>query len=491
MNLSQYLQGLSYTTSMTQIDHIEVQDVTADSRQIKKGGIFVCIKGGKFDGHSVAQQAVEQQAAAVVVEHDMGLENQVVVENTRSAYAILCGNHFGNPAQSMKLVGVTGTNGKTTITCLIKSILTSLGKKVGLMGTIQNEILDLVLPAKYTTPDPYQLHAMLARMLEAGCEYVVMETSSHALDQHRIDGCHFAVGIFTNLTHDHLDYHNTMEEYFKAKVKLVDMCDQFITNIDDEYGQILTDRLGGKAITCSVERDDAAYTAKDIRFSQEGNQFILVGNSIIERVKIAMPGKFSIMNSMQAIVATMTLGIKSNDAVGAIARCCGVTGRAEVIPTGDRNFTIIRDYAHAPDSLEKITLALGEFAKGRIVILFGCAGNRDRTKRAEMGEAAAKHSDFVILTSDNPRDEDQLQIINDCKPGLDKGKVPYKIIPDRYTAILWAIDNLEDGDLLILAGKGHEDYQVLHDETIYFDEKVLVEEILRQDEELKNSFAKK
>ncbi len=478
MKLNDYLAGLVYKTNINDIGDVEVLGITSDSRQVRKGYVFICIKGEKFDGHSVAEQMLDKKAVAVVTDHDMGLANQIIVENTRNAYAIICANHFGNPAKRLKLIGVTGTNGKTTITCLIKNMLEKLGRKAGLMGTIQNEIGDLCLPAKYTTPDPIQLHAMFARMVEAGCEYVVMETSSHALDQHRLDGLEFEIGVFTNLTHDHLDYHKTMEEYFEAKAKMVGMCKHIITNIDDSYGEVIAQRFGEGAITCSLDRNDADYTAKNIKYRQSGSKFVLVGNGFIERVTLAMPGKFSVMNGIQSMVTMLVLGYDSAETALALADCHGVTGRAEIIPTGDRGYTIIRDYAHTPDALEKITAALKELAEGRLITLFGCAGNRDRSKRPDMGEAAAKHSDFVVLTSDNPRGEDMMQIINDCKPGLDREKVKYKIIPDRYAAILWAIDNLKEGDLLLLAGKGHEDYQVLHDETIYFDEKVLVEEFL-------------
>lgn len=480
MTLGNYLEGITYSPVANKLLVTEITGVTSDSRQIKKGCVFVCVKGGKFDGHTAAPQAIADGAAAVVVEQDLGLSCQILVENTRSAYAILCANHFDNPSRKLRLLGVTGTNGKTTITYLLKSILAAAGKRTGLMGTIHNEILDMVLPAKYTTPDPYQLHAMLSRMVEAGCEYVVMEASSHALDQHRLDGCEFDVGVFTNLTQDHLDYHGTMEAYYLAKRRLFDHCRRAVVNLDDSYGVRLAAELGKAAVTCSLQSDMATFTAKNIECAAEGSKFVLVADSLIERIRVPMPGMFSVMNAMEAAVAAILAGISVRDTASGLSACYGVTGRAEVIPTGERSFTIIRDYAHTPDGLEKILGALRPFTKGRLVTLFGCAGNRDRTKRHLMAEYVAQGSDLVILTSDNPRDEDPLQIINDAKPGLDRYSTPYKIIPDRYTAILWAIDNLQPDDLLLLAGKGHEDYQVLHDETIYFDERVLVEQILSE-----------
>ncbi len=479
MTLQEYLKDISYTTDLTGLDQITITGVTNDSRQIKKGCIFVCIKGGKFDGHDAAAQAAAHGAAAVVAERDVGLPCQILVENSRSAYAILCANHFNNPSRRLKLIGTTGTNGKTTTTFLLKSILQAAGRKVGLMGTIHNEILDMELPAKYTTPDPYQLHAMLDRMAEAGCEYVVMEVSSHALDQHRLDGCEFEVGIFTNLTQDHLDYHKTMENYFAAKKRLFSMSRRAVINVDDPHGCQLAEELGDKALTVSLDRNDADLTAKNITFDARGTSFILVGKNMIERIRIGQPGRFSVSNAMGAAGACLLLGLSTAEIAKGLRDCPGVAGRAEVLPC-DEGYTIIRDYAHTADGLEKMISALKEYATGRVVTLFGCAGNRDRTKRAQMGEMAAKYSDFVILTSDNPRDEDPIRIINDAKPGLDRYDTPYRIIPDRYEAISWALDNARPGDILLLAGKGHEDYQVLHDETIYFDEKVVVRELLEK-----------
>ena len=479
MNLKEYLAGIAWQSDLERPDRIEISTVTNDSRQVRAGAIFVCIQGGRFDGHDMALDALRDGAAAVVVQRDLGLPEQVLVENARSAYAILCANHFGNPSRRMKLVGVTGTNGKTTTTYLVQGILEAAGKKVGLMGTIHNEILGMEFPAKHTTPDPYQLHAMLNRMAQSGCEYVVMETSSHALDQHRLDGCRFEVGVFTNLTQDHLDYHKTMEEYYKAKRKLFDIAERAVVNLDDDHGRMLAEELGDRALTYSLERDDADLTAKDIVSTARGSKFILVGRGFIERMKIRMPGRFSVSNAMAAAGVCLSLGLSPEEAAAGLDRCPGVPGRAEVID-GGTDYTIIRDYAHSPDGLEKILTALRQYAQGRLVCLFGCAGDRDRTKRPIMAECVAQNADFVILTSDNPRTEDPLRIIGDAKPGLDKYPTPYKIIPDRFDAIEWALDNAMPGDILVLAGKGHEDYQVLHDETVCFDEKEVVLRLLKQ-----------
>ena len=287
-------------------ENLEISRVTSDSRQITPGCLFVCIAGARFDGHSAAEQVLKEGAAAVVCERDLGLDQQLLVEDSREAYGILCSNFYGNPAQKMKLIGITGTNGKTTCTYLIKHILESAGKKVGLIGTIHNEIGDMVLPAKNTTPDPGELHVLFMRMAQAGCEYVVMETSSHALDQKRLAGCRFAVGVFTNLTQDHLDYHGTMENYYQAKKKLFDLSDAAVINIDDEYGRRLTQEIPCPAITFSIHTDTADFTAKDIRPTVDRNRFTIVGNAQIGRVSFSMPGEFSVANAMAAGVIQLS-----------------------------------------------------------------------------------------------------------------------------------------------------------------------------------------
>ncbi len=476
MKLRELLQRLEYQTALPDL---EITGVTSDSRQVREGYLFVAIKGGRFDGHDHAAQAVQNGAAAVVCQHDVGLACQVLVPDSRYAYGILAANWFGNPAGELKLVAVTGTNGKTTTTYLMRHILEKTGHPTGLIGTIHNEIGAITIPARHTTPDPMQLHSMLRRMKQAGCEYVVLEASSHAIDQNRLAGCSFECGIFTNLTQDHLDYHKTMENYFAAKRKLFYSCKSAVFNLDDAYGRRLAEdpEFAGKGRTFSLELDEADYTAKNIEYAAAYSRFAFVGSQQIVRVKLPMPGRFSVANAMGAMAACLQLGLELEEIAAALADCTGVPGRAEVLPT-DTDYTIIRDYAHTPDGLEKILLALRTFAKGRIVTLFGCAGNRDRAKRPQMAQMAAKYSDFVILTSDNPRDEDPMQIIEDALPGILAENTPYQVIPDRYAAIEWGIDNARKDDILLLAGKGHEDYQVLDFGTIFFDEKVIVDEIL-------------
>lgn len=477
MRLYQLFDGLDVESKP---DDREVTGVTADSRRVEPGMVFVCIKGGRFDGHDHAVSALEAGAAAVVCQVPLGLEGEIVCKDTRLAYALLCRNWFGNPGAKLHLIGVTGTNGKTTVTCIIKHILESAGKRAGLIGTIHTEIDDIVIPAKHTTPDPFALQSILARMVKAGCRYAVMECSSHALDQQRLAGLHFDTAVFTNLTQDHLDYHGDMESYFLAKEKLFSMCDSAVVNYDDAYGQRILQRMGGRCVTFSVGGDEADYTAKDIRMEASGSRFMLVGKGCLARVSLPIPGEFSISNAMAAAVACLSAGLSLETVAQGLSDCPGVVGRVEALPT-NTDYTVIRDYAHSPDGLEKIITAMRHFAKGRIVTLFGCAGNRDRSKRKLMGEIAARLSDFVILTSDNPRDEDEMQIIEDAMPGIRQHpETPCKVIPDRFDAIQWALRHSQKDDILILAGKGHEDYQVLRGETRCFDERKIVLSLLAE-----------
>lgn len=475
MLLSELLRNVEYKGK---IEDIEVKDVTSDSRRVETGSVFVCIKGGNIDGHEYAAAAKRSGAAWIVAERDTGVEQQIIVENSRAAYAVMCANINQNPSEKMKLIGVTGTNGKTTITYLIKHILESTGKKVGLIGTIQNLIGDISLPAKYTTPDAAELHAVFSRMANAGCEYVVMEVSSQALDQKRVEGCHFETAVFTNLTQDHLDYHGTMENYFNAKKELFKNCEKAVVCIDDEYGKMLSKELSIPVTTVSIGDISADYTAHDVKNYPDGCKFAMVGTGDIGRVKFSMPGKFSASNAMLAACAAMNCGLSFEEALEGLNTCPGVKGRVEVIYKGD--FTVIRDFAHGPDALEKVLDSISECADGRIVTLFGCAGNRDKTKRPKMVETVAKRSDFIILTSDNPRHESVEEIAKDTLPAIEKCGVPYYYEPDRYKAIKWAIEHCKKGDVLLLAGKGHEDYQVLDFGTVYFDEKVIVENLIEE-----------
>ena len=476
MQLKELLNGIEYTG---EVPDVCIEGLTADSRQLEKGWVFVCQRGQRFDGHSFASKALELGAAAVVTSQDLGLPRQIVVEDTQAAYPLMCANFFGRPAQKMKLIGVTGTNGKTTSTFLIRHLLTVLGHHTGLIGTVQNQIGPLVLPSKFTTPDPYQLQSLLAKMAADGCEYVVMEVSSHALAQHRVDGLYFDVALFTNLTQDHLDYHHTMEEYFAEKCKLFSRCGTAVVNVDDPYGQRIAQEAGCPVVRFATQQDSADYVARNIHSRADGSNFVLMHDGELQKVSIPTPGDFSIHNALGAVAAVVAAGADLHRVVEAVANVAGVPGRFERIPT-ELDFTIIRDYAHTPDGIEKCLSTVREFARGRIVALFGCPGCRDGSKRANMAAAVARYADLAILTSDNPREEDEQKIIDDALPGLLAGGKPYKIFLDRYEAIEYALKTCQQGDILLLLGKGHEDYQVLSSGAIYFDESTIVPDIARR-----------
>ncbi|MBR5485533.1 MAG: UDP-N-acetylmuramoyl-L-alanyl-D-glutamate--2,6-diaminopimelate ligase [Oscillospiraceae bacterium] len=477
MKLQQLLDGVEYNTMLSA--DTQINTITCDSRRVEKGSLFVCIKGERFDGHDHAAKALEDGAAAVVCQRDLGLKEQILVSDSRLAYALLCRNFFGRACDRLKLIGVTGTNGKTTITFLIKHILEAMGKKVGLMGTVENQIGDITIQATHTTPDPFQLHSLFSRMVKAGCEYAVLEVSSHAMAQHRLAGCHFACGIFTNLTQDHLDYHKTMENYYLAKRSLFEMADLAVVNYDDEAGQRIMQEIKVPFVSYSVNKDDADYTAHGIIGMPAGSRFDFVGKQAIGRITFSMPGDYSVSNAMAAAAAVLELGFPVNKICAALTDCPGVPGRTEVIPT-NRDFTVIRDFAHSPDGLEKVISTVRRFAKADILVVFGCAGERDRTKRNKMTAIVSKLADRVIFTLDNPRNEDPRQIEADSIEGLNSTKTPYEVVDDRCEAIRRALAYCKKDDILLLLGKGHEDYQVLDFGTVNFDERKIVLQLLAE-----------
>ncbi len=456
---------------------LDILQITDDSRKVGEGCLFVCIKGPLSDGHDYAADAVKKGAVAVVAERDLGLENQIILSDTHAAFAEICGNWFGNPHKKLKIIGVTGTNGKTSVCTMIKAILEHCGFKTGLLGTIQNLIGDEVLMAKNTTPGTYDLYFLFAKMVKAGCEYAVMEVSSHALDQRRIEGIRFAAAIFTNLTQDHLDYHGTMENYFEAKKKLFQISDLSVVNIDDEYGRRITPDVTCKLATYSASKDESTYSAKNINYRPDGVDYDMVGFGLIGRMRLKIAGKFSVYNSMAAAVCTKELGLPLDDITDALAALEGVKGRAEVVPC-DRDFTIIIDYAHTPDGLHNILSTFKECSKNRLVVLFGCGGDRDRTKRPKMGAIAARLADYVIVTSDNPRTEAPGAIIQDVLEGMKDIATPHKVIENRVEAINFAVANAKTGDIIVLAGKGHETYQIIGTDTIHLDEREVIAEAL-------------
>ncbi len=477
MKLSQLLQNTGI--GIEAMADAEITSITCDSRRVEKNSLFVCIAGTAVDGHAYAPRALENGAAAVVVQRDLGLEAQLVCDNTRLVWAQICANWFGHPAERIRLVGVTGTNGKTTTTTLIKSMLEYDGHKVGLIGTIQNQIGDRVIPSQHTTPDPYDLQELLSLMVAEGCGYCVMEVSSHALHQHRVAGCTYELGVFTNLTQDHLDYHGTMEAYMQAKKQLFSMSRQAIVNLDDAWAGGMVEGVVCPLTTYSTKKNEADYVARNVRHRADGVDFELVSIGKIGRVNMQIPGQFSVYNGLCAATVCLQLGMEFDRVVAALSAATGVKGRAEVVPTG-RDFTVVIDYAHTPDGLDNICRTLKECCSGRLVTLFGCGGDRDRTKRPLMGATAAALSDYLVVTSDNPRTEDPAAIIEDILAGLTDSKTPYTVIENRVEAICWAIAHAQTGDTILLAGKGHETYQILNTGTIHLDEREVVADALAQ-----------
>lgn len=472
------LYELLENNAETRIGDTEISSVTDDTRKVTEGSLFVCVKGGSFDGHDAAAEMLEKGAAAVVCERDLGLgDRQILTDNSRRLYGKLCAAWFGHPERKLKMIGVTGTNGKTTITSVIKHILMYTGHKTGLVGTIQNEIGDEVFHTENTTPMAFDFMALLDRMVKSGCEYVVMEVSSFGLVQNRIGSSHFDIALFTNLTQDHLDYHKDMEDYYQAKKLLFDVCDTAVCNIDDEYGRRLYSEITCEKLTFSV-KESAAYYADGIKIKPTGSSFWLCRGSKSRLIKTPVPGLFNVSNITAAIAVCDKAGIPADKVIEAIAAYKGVKGRCEVIPTG-RDFTVICDYAHTPDALVNILRSVREYTGNRLICLFGCGGNRDSSKRPKMAASAAEYADRLIVTSDNPRNEDPIDIINDILVGLEGKDVPYDVVADRREAIYHALKIAEKGDVIVLAGKGHEEYQIIGSEKKHFDEREVVAEGLK------------
>lgn len=455
-----------------------VLDITDSTKSVVAGAVFVCIQGAHFDGHTAALEMEQQGAVLIVAERDTGAKNQVLVENTRSAYALLCAAFYGYPARKLQLIGVTGTNGKTTTTMLLHGLFRRAGLTAGLIGTVENRIGDKVYPASLTTPDCKDLHRMFAEMVEAGCTHCIMEVSSQALAQRRVDGCRFALALFTNLTQDHLDYHGTFENYMQAKRMLFCMADTAILNADDAYAAEMVKDINVKVITFSAHQDDSNYIAKNIICTAGGVQYELLGRGDIGRVQVKIPGHFTVYNSLGAAVCAIESGLLFDQVLALLAKSEGVPGRVEVVPT-ETEYTVLIDYAHSPDGLENVISSLREVAERRIITVFGCGGDRDRDKRPKMGKIVGDLSDVAVVTSDNPRSEDPEKIIEDILAGMTACKARIKTLPDRTSAIRWALQHAKKGDVILLAGKGHETYQILNTGKIHYDEREVVAEILK------------
>ena len=460
---------------------LEISSLSYDSRTLEPGALFVALPGAKTDGSRFIDQAMERGAAAVLCEHPPERPGPwLTTPDARLALALASANWFGHPGEEMTLIAVTGTNGKTTTTCLIKEMLEqTLSVPVGLVGTNRNLVGQRELPAHRTTPESYELQQLLRTMADAGCAYGVMEVSSHALIQHRTAGLTFDVGVFTNLTQDHLDYHKTMEEYRRAKGLLFAQCRRSVVNLDDEAGRWYAGHISGPVFTYSENRAQADLTARNIRLFPGHVEFEAVTLGHIARVHLPIPGGFSIYNALAALSAGLCLELPLEQLAPALRSVHGVKGRVEVVPV-PRAYTVLIDYAHSPNALENILLTARDFTAGRLICLFGCGGDRDKTKRPIMGAIARELADLVVLTSDNPRTEEPEAIIRDIQAGMAEGEAPVHVEPDRRRAIAWVLDQGQPGDVIVLAGKGHETYQEVNGVQLPMDEREIVADWFRE-----------
>lgn len=473
MKLQSILKGIDIVEIYNEKD-IEISHITNNSRQCKEGSLFAAVRGFQTDGHKYIESAVQNGAVAVICEeYCPGADcTQIVVKSSRQAEALAASNFYDTPHKKFRLIGVTGTNGKTTVTYLVKHILEHSGKKVGLIGTNQNMIGTEVFETGRTTPDSIELQGIFAKMAKAQVDYCIMEVSSHALELDRVYGCNFFAGAFTNLTQDHLDFHITMDNYAAAKEKLFLISDSAVINIDDSYGKNMTKSAGGNLITYSA-KTNASLKAENAHLTSDGVSFEL-GD---ETINLAIPGEFSVYNALCAIGIGLCCQIELFQIKEALLSAHGVKGRAEVVKT-NTDYTVLIDYAHTPDGIENILKTVKGFARGRTIIVFGCGGDRDNTKRPIMGRIAGEIADFCVVTSDNPRTEDPMKIISMVEEGVKMSGGNYVVIESRYEAIKYAMENAQKGDVIVLAGKGHETYQILGDGTIHFDEREVVKEIL-------------
>ncbi len=478
MKLAQLIKNIEVIDCTADAD-LEISGISYDSRHTQPGDLFVAIKGFETDGHRYIPKAMERGAAAVLCEDapQDGIP-YVRIRDCRYGLAIVSRDFFGNPSKEMKIVGFTGTSGKTSSTHLLKHVLESqCGAKVGLIGTNGNMIGAELLHTEHTTPESYELHRLFRQMADAGCSHVVMEVSSHSLTLERVAGICFDVAVYTNLSQDHLDLHGTMEEYAAAKKKLFSQCKTACINADDDWAAFMAEGVTCPILRYSARNNDADLIAKDIRLNASGVRFAAVLGNDLALTRLEIPGMFSVYNALSVMAAGVGLGLRIDQCAQGLNTAAGVKGRMESVPT-DGDYHIIIDYSHKPDALEKALKTLKPVTKGRLVALFGCGGDRDRGKRPVMGSIAARNADFVIVTSDNPRTENPMDIINEILPGLKEGRAASKVICDRREAICWAIDNAAPGDVILLAGKGHEDYQVVGHEKHHMDEREIVAEHL-------------
>lgn len=502
-NLAAQVKGVQVEGDLQTV----VTGITHDSREVKPGDLFVCLKGAAFDGHRFAADAIRKGAAAIVVNPNglnsagVTLPNSVpilAIADTRHALPLLACTFYGNPSHDLLMVGVTGTNGKTTTTNMTAAILRQAGYRVGTIGTLGAELDGKPIPSEHTTPEADQLQALLSQMRDEGATAVVMEVSSHALAQHRTDGIAFNAGIFTNLTQDHLDFHQTMEAYFAAKARLFAEYPILyprpdgrlfvsVINVAAWEGRDLVTLARGDVLTYTSGDNPAVLRASDVQLSPTQVSFTANYDSGTERwsLPIVLPigGAFQVGNALGAMGAALRLGVPKETVAAGLANLPPVLGRFESVPTGERGFSVVVDYAHSPDGIENVLNSARQLNPKRIITVFGCGGNRDRTKRPKMGRLAATLSEIAVVTSDNPRKEEPDAIIADILTGMDKATDPniraeIHVEPDRRKAIFLAIGMAQPGDLVVIAGKGHEDYQIVGDQILSFDDRLVAAEAI-------------
>lgn len=483
MILKELIKNLKYIKLIGN-ENIEISNLTIDSRRVKKGSMYGAIKGFNVDGHKFIKNCIENGASLIVCEdlEDFCIDDNVAilqVENTRKALAIIAKNFYNNPTKNINLIGVTGTNGKTSTTYFLEQILLEYKKTVGIIGTIEIRENGKKMEFDFstsTTPDTIELNELFSTMVSDNIDNIVMEVSSHALELHKVEGCNFNIGIFTNLTQDHLDMHKSMENYLNAKSKLFSMCKIGIINIDDKYAQDIIKNASCKVFTYSIEKE-SDLQAINIQYFMDRVAFDVKINDKIENFILNIPGRFSVYNALSVIGACLMQNIPIDIIKEGIKNIKGVPGRIQTIPN-NKGFNVIVDYAHTPDGLDNIIKAVREFTKGRVITVFGCGGDRDRKKRPIMGEISANLSDYTIITSDNPRSEVPEAIIDEIETGIKHITNNYEKITGRRDAIYRGVSIAKANDSIIIAGKGHEDYEIFADKTIHFDDTEVAKEAL-------------
>ena len=480
MKLSELLKGVEILSATAEMD-MEITQVAYDSRRVIPGGLFVAVAGFVSDGNRFIPMAMEKGAAAVVSaaipQSDIPY---VQVASDRLALAQISANYFGHPADKMQIVGITGTNGKTSTALLLKHVLEQTkGVKVGLVGTMGNMIGSEFLPSDRTTPESFELQALFAQMRDAGCKYVVMEVSSHAIALERVGGVHFAVAAFTNLTEDHLDFHRTMESYCDTKAQLFTRCDRAVINQDDPWYKRICAGAVCPVLTTSAE-EQGQLQAVSPELLADGICFTAAYEGRKIPVKMGIPGRFTVYNALTVLGCAIQLGICPEDGARALETAQGVKGRVEVVPTPGKDYTVLIDYAHTPDGLYNVLTSVRDFCKGRLIAVFGCGGDRDPIKRPIMGKIGTELSDIAIITSDNPRTEEPVKIIEDILKGVPHTQKNYQVEENRIKAIKLAMDIGEKNDIIVLAGKGHETYQEICGVKNHLDEREVVADYLRK-----------